>query len=145
MTPATLSDIFQRNTGAPARLNGRRIRFADSGPPRQSPRILSSWLQEPNGNLVFRWMGIAVAGIDFLRIIRTRVCTARGWIPSFWITVLAVSTNGKISLQFLLSLNIKNPEVKLLAAEVARIAKETTTEAIRRALLERKVRLAIRP
>ena len=44
-----------------------------------------------------------------------------------------------------MSLNIKNREVELLAAEVARMAKETKTEAIRRALLERKARLAIRP
>ena len=61
-TCTTLSDIFQRNTGAPARLNGRWIRFADSGPPWQSPRILFSWLQEPNGNLVFRWMETPLQG-----------------------------------------------------------------------------------
>ena len=35
--------------------------------------------------------------------------------------------------------------MELLAAEVDRMAKETKTEAIRRALLERKARLAIRP
>jgi antitoxin VapB len=43
-----------------------------------------------------------------------------------------------------MALNIKNPEVEKLAADVARLAKETKTEAIRRALLERKERLRIR-
>jgi len=38
-------------------------------------------------------------------------------------------------------LNIKNPEVERLAAEVARLAGESKTEAIRRALLERQRRL----
>jgi antitoxin VapB len=38
-------------------------------------------------------------------------------------------------------LNIKNVEVENLAAEVASIARETKTEAIRRALEERKARL----
>jgi antitoxin VapB len=41
-------------------------------------------------------------------------------------------------------LNIKNREVERLAAEVAQIAKETKTEAIRRALAERKARLQVR-
>ncbi|MCP5112248.1 MAG: type II toxin-antitoxin system VapB family antitoxin [bacterium] len=40
-----------------------------------------------------------------------------------------------------MALNIKNPEVERLATEVARIANETKTEAIRRALSERKTRL----
>ena len=40
-----------------------------------------------------------------------------------------------------MALNVKNPEVEALAAEVARLARETKTEAIRRALLERKARL----
>jgi antitoxin VapB len=43
-----------------------------------------------------------------------------------------------------LALNIKNPEVVQLAAEVARMAGETKTEAIRQALIERKVRLQAR-
>ena len=43
-----------------------------------------------------------------------------------------------------MALNIKNLEVERLVAEVARLAKETKTEAIRRALLERKARLRIR-
>ncbi len=43
-----------------------------------------------------------------------------------------------------MALNIKNPEVERLATEVARLARETKTEAIRRALLDRKQRLAIR-
>ena len=43
-----------------------------------------------------------------------------------------------------MALNIKNPEVERLAAEVAAMAKETKTEAIRRALAERKERLAVR-
>ena len=43
-----------------------------------------------------------------------------------------------------MALNIKNPEVERLAAEVAAIAKETKTEAIRRALVERRDRLAVR-
>lgn len=48
-----------------------------------------------------------------------------------------------VYLQYM-ALNIKNPEVEKLVAEVARLAKETKTEAIRRALLERKARLRIR-
>ena len=42
-----------------------------------------------------------------------------------------------------MALNIKNPEVERLAAEVAQMARETKTEAIRRALEERKARLAV--
>ena len=41
-----------------------------------------------------------------------------------------------------MALNIKNPEVERLATEVARLTHETKTEAIRRALEERKERLA---
>ena len=41
-----------------------------------------------------------------------------------------------------MALNIKNPEVENLAADVARMAHETKTEAIKRALEERKARLA---
>lgn len=40
-----------------------------------------------------------------------------------------------------MALNIKNAEVEQLAGEVAQLANETKTEAIRRALLERKARL----
>lgn len=40
-----------------------------------------------------------------------------------------------------MGLNIKNPEVEALATEVARLAHESKTEAIRKALLERKARL----
>jgi antitoxin VapB len=43
-----------------------------------------------------------------------------------------------------MALNIKNPEVVQLATEVARLAGETKTEAIRQALIERKVRLQAR-
>ena len=43
-----------------------------------------------------------------------------------------------------MALNIKNREVERLAAEVAHLAGETKTEAIRRALEERKHRLALR-
>lgn len=43
-----------------------------------------------------------------------------------------------------MALNIKNAEVESLATEVALLAKETKTEAIRRALEERKARLAVR-
>jgi antitoxin VapB len=43
-----------------------------------------------------------------------------------------------------MALNIKNPQVEKLAAEVARLAQETKTEAIRQALLERKARLQVR-
>jgi antitoxin VapB len=43
-----------------------------------------------------------------------------------------------------MALNIKNPEVEKLAAEVAALAHETKTEAIRRALVDRKERLAVR-
>jgi len=43
-----------------------------------------------------------------------------------------------------MALNIKNSEVEKLAADVARLANETKTEAIRRALLERMERLRIR-
>jgi antitoxin VapB len=40
-----------------------------------------------------------------------------------------------------MALNIKNPEVERLDAEVAELAYETKTEAIRRALAERKASL----
>ncbi len=43
-----------------------------------------------------------------------------------------------------MALNIKNPEVERLASEVAKLAKETKTEAIRRSLLERRARLEVR-
>jgi len=43
-----------------------------------------------------------------------------------------------------MGLNIKNPEVERLAAEVATLADESKTEAIRRALLERRARLQAR-
>jgi len=42
-----------------------------------------------------------------------------------------------------MALNIKNREVERLATEVARMARETKTEAIRRALEERKKRLKL--
>jgi antitoxin VapB len=42
------------------------------------------------------------------------------------------------------ALNIKNEEAERLAAEVARITGESKTEAIRRALAERRQRLAYR-
>jgi antitoxin VapB len=42
-----------------------------------------------------------------------------------------------------MALNIKNVEVERLAAEVARMTRETKTEAIRRALEERKKRLKL--
>ncbi len=41
-------------------------------------------------------------------------------------------------------LNIKNAEVERLASEVARMADETKTEAIRRALEDRRARLVLR-
>ncbi len=40
-----------------------------------------------------------------------------------------------------MALNIKNPEVERLATEVAEMANETKTEAIRKALVERKLAL----
>ena len=43
-----------------------------------------------------------------------------------------------------MALNIKNPEVERLATEVAELAHETKTEAIRKALEERKLRLRSR-
>jgi antitoxin VapB len=43
-----------------------------------------------------------------------------------------------------MALNIKNPEVVQLTTDVARLAGETKTEAIRQALIERKVRLQAR-
>ncbi|CAN5293316.1 type II toxin-antitoxin system VapB family antitoxin [soil metagenome] len=43
-----------------------------------------------------------------------------------------------------MALNIKNAEVERLAAEVAEIAGESKTEAVRKALTERKDRLLIR-
>lgn len=43
-----------------------------------------------------------------------------------------------------MSLTIKNADVERLADEVARLAHETKTEAIRRALLERRVGLQVR-
>ena len=42
-----------------------------------------------------------------------------------------------------MALNIKNPEVERLVAEVAELANETKTEAVRRALLERRERLGL--
>ena len=44
-----------------------------------------------------------------------------------------------------MALNIKNPEVERLVGEVAELTGETKTEAVRRALEERKARLALRP
>lgn len=44
-----------------------------------------------------------------------------------------------------MALNLKNPEVERLATEVARITGESKTEAIRRALIERRVRLKGKP
>ena len=43
-----------------------------------------------------------------------------------------------------MALNIKNAEVERLADEVARLAGESKTEAVRRALVERRQRLAFR-
>ena len=43
-----------------------------------------------------------------------------------------------------MALNIKNREVEELATQVSEMARETKTEAIRRALLERKERLQVR-
>ncbi len=43
-----------------------------------------------------------------------------------------------------MALNLKNADVERLAAEVASMAHETKTEAIRRALLERRARLQAR-
>ncbi len=43
-----------------------------------------------------------------------------------------------------MALNLKNPEVERLASEVAKLAGETKTEAVRRALSERRDRLAIK-
>jgi len=43
-----------------------------------------------------------------------------------------------------MALNLKNSEVELLAAEVARITGESKTEAIRQSLLERKAKLLSR-
>ena len=40
-----------------------------------------------------------------------------------------------------MALNLKNPEVERLAAEVARLTGESKTEAIRRSLEERRLRL----
>ena len=41
-----------------------------------------------------------------------------------------------------MALNIKNPEVEALASEIAKMTGESKTEAIRKALLERKQHLA---
>jgi antitoxin VapB len=43
-----------------------------------------------------------------------------------------------------MALNIKNHEVEQLATEVATLARETKTEAIRRSLIDRKQRLLVR-
>jgi antitoxin VapB len=43
-----------------------------------------------------------------------------------------------------MGLNIKNAEVERLASEVANLAHETKTEAIRQALVERRARLRVR-
>jgi antitoxin VapB len=44
-----------------------------------------------------------------------------------------------------MGLNIKNREVETLVNEIAQLTKETKTETIRRALLERQARLKMRP
>jgi antitoxin VapB len=44
-----------------------------------------------------------------------------------------------------MALNIKNAEVERLATEVAELAHETKTEAIRKALADRKVKLQSQP
>ena len=43
-----------------------------------------------------------------------------------------------------MAMNIKNPDVEQLAAEVAELAGESKTEAVRKALEERKARLRLR-
>ena len=43
-----------------------------------------------------------------------------------------------------MALNLKNPEVERLAAEIAQMTGESKTEAVRRALEERRQRLAYR-
>jgi antitoxin VapB len=43
-----------------------------------------------------------------------------------------------------MALNIKNAQVEALASEIAALTGESKTEAVRRALLERKDRLALR-
>lgn len=43
-----------------------------------------------------------------------------------------------------MSLNIKNPEVEALVEEVARLAGESKTEAVRKALAERREKLVFR-
>jgi antitoxin VapB len=53
-----------------------------------------------------------------------------------WYTVTPLSCYGTI-----VALNLKNPEVEQLAEEVARLAGESKTEAVRQALLERRQRL----
>jgi antitoxin VapB len=45
---------------------------------------------------------------------------------------------------YTMALNLKNAEVERLAAEVAQLAGESKTEAVRRALLERRQRLVYR-
>jgi antitoxin VapB len=42
-----------------------------------------------------------------------------------------------------MALNLNNAQVDALAAEVAELAKETKTEAVRKALLEREARLSV--
>ena len=49
----------------------------------------------------------------------------------------------EFNLNSTMALNIKNSEVDRLATEVARLAGETKTEAIRQALLDRKSRLQV--
>lgn len=53
-------------------------------------------------------------------------------------------TIGVIVELWCIALNIKNTEVERLSEDVARLARETKTEAIRRALLERKEKLQLR-
>jgi len=42
-----------------------------------------------------------------------------------------------------MALNLKNPEVERLAGQIAKMTGETKTEAIRKALLDRKERLSV--
>src|SRR5215208_644444 len=58
--------------------------------------------------------------------------------------VVARTKNGGVVYPRCVALNIKNAEVERLAEEVARLTGESKTEAVRRALSERKQRLAHR-
>src|SRR2546423_9385611 len=75
------------------------------------------------------------------------LCKSLIWLRETSSLSVVIESSGRMVENRHLStmpLNIKNLEVETLAGEVAALAHETKTEAIRRALLERRARLEAR-